>query len=82
MLDLWRRECLGKSIGNHNICWAVDKSYFAVVNDPVDEVKVDVDVLGVGMVLVVFGEHDHRLIVGKESGGGVEWEGSEHMTDH
>ena len=79
MLDLWRREHFGKGISDHVISGAVDKVNLAIINDPVDEVEVDINVLGAGVVLMVFGEHDCGLIIRKECSG--EWEGSERITD-
>ena len=59
VLDFGGRKGLSKCIDNHVISGAVDKSMFAIINDPADEVEANVNVLAAGMVLVVLGEQDH-----------------------
>ena len=81
MLDFWRRKGLGECIGDHVIGGVVDKAQFAIINNPANEMEAYVNVFGVGMVLVVLQECDHRLVVREECGGSVKWKGSEHLTN-
>ena len=62
MFDFWRGEHLGEGVGDHVICRAEYELNFAIINYPPDEVKMDVYMLGVCMILVVLGEC--RKVVG------------------
>jgi len=55
MLGLGRQKWLSEGVGGHVLGGAVNQLDGAVLDDPVYEMKVYVDMLGVGMVLVVFG---------------------------
>ena len=81
VLDFWRGKGLGEHISDHVVDGAVDKAQFAIVNNPVDKMEAYVNVLGAGMILMILQECDHRLIVGEECGGSVEWKGSKHLTN-
>ena len=53
MLDLEGSEHFGEHVGNHIFGWAIHKLNAAILDDPVDEVKANIDVLGASMVTVV-----------------------------
>ena len=69
VFDFWGRECLGEWVSDHVICRAIDESNFAIVNYPAYEVKMYIDVLSVGVILMVFGEGDHGFIIREKHGG-------------
>ena len=66
MLDLSGWEGFRERVSNHVIGRAVNKSNRAVFNDVLDEMEVDVDVLGMCMVLMILCECDGGLVVRKE----------------
>ena len=68
MLDLSRWEGFHECVSNHVIGRAVNKLNRAIFDDVFNEVKVDVNVFGASMVLVIFGEGHGRLIVRKKGG--------------
>jgi len=68
MFHLGRGPGLGECISNNVVGQAVNKVQGALLNDPVDEVVVHVDVLRAHVVLVVTGEGNHGLIVGEKGG--------------
>ena len=63
MLDFRRWKGLGKGIGDHVICRAVNKPNRAIFDDVVDEMKANVNVLGASVVLVILHECDGGLVV-------------------
>ena len=69
MLDFWGREHLDEGVGNHVICRAEYESNFAIIDYPAYEMKMDVDLLGVHVILMVLGGHNGRLIVREEGDG-------------
>jgi hypothetical protein len=69
MFDFGRRQCFCESISNHVFGGTVNEMKWALFNDPMNEVKSDVNVLGMSMVLMVLSEGDRQLIVQKKCGG-------------
>ena len=69
MLCFSGRECLCKHIGELLVSGAVDESGRALFDDVADEMKANINMLGAGMVLMVFCELNSRLVVQKKSGG-------------
>jgi len=65
VLHLRRGKGFHKCISYHFVGRAVDKSNFAFLNDPSDEVEMNVDVLRTCVILMLLGERDRRLIVGE-----------------
>ena len=72
MLHFGGRERLGEHISYHVICGAVNKMDRPLLNDPVDPMVPHIDMLGLQIVLVIVCECNGCLIVGEESGGGLE----------
>ena len=68
VLDLCRGQHFGERVGEHLIGWAINDLEGTLFDDPADEVESDVNMFGAGMVLVVFGKFDSRLVVTKENG--------------
>lgn len=68
MFDFWRWQCLSQGIGDHVCSGAVNELEFIIVDDPANEIKMNVDMLHLSVVLMVFGEGNSGLIVGKEGG--------------
>jgi len=66
VLDLSGWKGFGECVGDHVICRAVDKPNGTVFDDVVNKVKLDVDVFGMSVVLVVFGKCDGGLVVQKK----------------
>ena len=81
VFDFWGRDCLGECVGNHVVCRAINELDFAIVNYPANEMEMHVNMFGVGVILVVFGEGNHQLIIREKCGGciGLKW--PEHLTD-
>ena len=65
MLDLCRWQCFGQYVGYHFLSRAVDQPYLSIFDDPTYEVKTNVDMLSLGMILVLLHERDCRLIIGE-----------------
>ena len=66
VLDFCRGECFGKHVSNHVSCGTVDQLERPFFNDLLNEMIVDVNVFGLGVVLMVLCESNRRLIVRKE----------------
>jgi len=60
-------EGFGKCVGNHIICRAVDEFNRSIFNDIANEMELNVNVLGMNVVLIVFGKCKSRLVIRKES---------------
>ena len=58
MFDFGGRERLGKGVGDHVVCRAIDERKVALANDPSNKMKTYIDVLGSGVILLVFGKGD------------------------
>jgi len=56
-------QCLHKGIGDHVGSRAIDEMKLSFLNNPTDEVKMNVDMFGSGVVLVILHEHNSRLII-------------------
>jgi hypothetical protein len=69
MLGLDARKRLGKGIGDHILGRTKDEADRAILDDPANEVVANIDVFGMGVILVVFGKCDSRFVVGEKSGG-------------
>ena len=69
VFDFWRGKSLSEGIGNHFTGRIVDESNLAVIDHPVNEVEVHINMLGVCMVLVILHEHNCRLVVRVQSSG-------------
>ena len=76
ILDLHRQKSLGKHVCDHIISRAIDELNRAIFNDIVNEMKVDADVFGVSMILMIICECDGGLIVQKE-GGSIKFAGED-----
>jgi len=63
MLDFHRWKGFGKCVGDYVISRAVNKSNRTVFDDISNKMKLDVNVFGMSVVLVVFGKCDGGLIV-------------------
>ena len=72
MLDFRGGECLGEGVGDHVVCRAEYELNFSIVDYPADKVKMNVDMLGARMILMVLGKRDGGLIVRKEGDGLVQ----------
>ena len=68
VLDLCGWEGLSESVSNHFVGGAVDQLNLALVNDIADKMITNINVLGLGMVLVVLGECDGGLVVAQGCG--------------
>ena len=68
VLDLHGQEGLSESVSNHFVSGAVDQLNLALVNDIADKMIMNINVLGSGVVLVVFGKCDGRLVVTQKHG--------------
>lgn len=68
--DLELGQGLGEDVGCHVVCGAIDESECAICDSLPDEVEVDVNVLGPGMVVVFNGKLDRSLVVAVECGWG------------
>jgi len=58
MLYFRRGKGFGKCVGNHIVSGTENKAQGAFLDDPSDEVKTDIDVLGTCVILMIFGERD------------------------
>ena len=69
VLDLCRRERLGKCVGYHFFSRTVNKLYFPVFNNPSFKVETDVDMFGTSVVLMFYAIADwlseNRVVGGK-----------------
>jgi len=63
MLCLRTRQCFGKHVSSHVLCWTIFEAERAILDDIMDKVVVDVDMFGTSMELVVLREGDGRLVV-------------------
>ena len=66
MFDLRRWKSLRERVCNHVVGRTVNEPNRTLFNNPVDEMEPDVDVFGMGMILVILQEHNGRLIVGEK----------------
>jgi hypothetical protein len=63
MLGFGRWKGLSECVRHHIVCRAIDELELAISDYPVDEMESDIDVLRSGVILVVLGKCDGRLIV-------------------
>ena len=63
MLDFWGWKSFGEGVSDHVIGGTEYKSDFAIINYPVDEIEMDVNMLCAYVVLEILGEHNGRLVV-------------------
>ena len=68
MLHFQWREGFGWCVSDHICSRAVNETELAILNNPVDKVESHINVLGMCMVLVIFCECDHWLVVWKNGG--------------
>ena len=54
MLDFCRRKCLCKYVSYHIFSGAINQLYFPFFNDLLNKMVSDVNMFGLGMILVVF----------------------------
>lgn len=71
MFNFRRRESFSEGIGNHVISGAINETDGSVFDDPSDKMKAYINMFSTWVILVVFGECNRRLIIGKK-GGSVE----------
>ena len=58
MFEFHEQQCFSKSISYHVVHGAVHKVQDSLLDDPVDETKMDVNVFCASMVLVVLSQHN------------------------
>jgi len=69
VLDFWGGEGFGKDVGYHVFSRAVNEADFPFFDDPMDEMKTDVDMFRASVILVFFRKRDCRLIVREQRSG-------------
>lgn len=67
LLKLHTSERLGESIGKHDVGRAIDNGDFAARNSLANEMVLDVDVFGPGVISLILRELDRALVVAVES---------------
>ena len=75
MFDLGRWQRLGKQVGNHIVGGAKNELQFAIVDDPMNKMEMNVDVFCACMVLMVLGKCDSGLVVREEGDRVSKWKG-------
>ena len=68
MFDFHRWERLRECVGHHFVGRAINEPNFPIFNDPTNKMETNVDVFGMGMVLMLLRERNRGLIVGKQCG--------------
>ena len=63
MFYLRRWQRFGERVGHHVFSWAINQPDGTLFDHPANEVETHIDVLGAGMVLIVAGECNGRLVV-------------------
>ena len=58
MFDCRGRQRLGQGISDHIRYRTIDKAKFVILDDPVNEVETYINVLGSGVVLMIWHECD------------------------
>jgi len=55
VFHFYTQERLGKHVCEHVFGWAMNEPNCAIFDDSVNEMEADIDMLGLGMVLIIFG---------------------------
>jgi hypothetical protein len=71
MFDFHGNQSFRKDVGYHFFSRTVNKPYFTIFNDPLNEMETDVDVFCASMVLVFLSKGNSGLIV-REKGSRIE----------
>ena len=72
MLDFQWRERFSKYVGHHVFCRTINEPDFSFFDDPTNEMKPNIDMLGPCVELMLLRERYSGLIIRKEGG---HWEG-------
>jgi len=67
------RQGFGERVGHHLISWTIDESDMTLFNDVSNKMIMDVNMLGMCMVVVVMSQGHSRLIVAIECSGLLQW---------